>query len=52
MEEKLNTYSVTGTFHGSIIYATTEGEARRMFHKHYNGESIVSIYKRSYVWIP
>jgi len=37
----MNTYAVTGTLHGSIIYADTEGEARRLFHKHYNGESIL-----------
>jgi hypothetical protein len=37
------TYAVTGTFHGSIIEAYTEGEARRIFHKHYNGESILFI---------
>lgn len=38
---------VTGTFHGSIIEAETEGEARRIFHKHYNGESITHIKKRN-----
>jgi hypothetical protein len=37
----MNTYVVTGTFHGSIISARTEGDARRAFHKHYNGESII-----------
>jgi len=36
---------VTGTFHGSIIGAKTEGEARRIFHKYYNGESIISVKK-------
>jgi hypothetical protein len=36
-------FAVTGTFHGSIIFATTEGEARRIFHAHYNGESILSM---------
>jgi hypothetical protein len=39
-------YAVTGTFHGSIVEAESEGEARRMFHKHYNGESITHIRKR------
>jgi len=39
----MNTYAVTGTFHGSIVYAKTEGEARRAFHKKYNGESILSV---------
>jgi hypothetical protein len=40
------TYAVTGTFHGSIVEAESEGEARRIFHKHYNGESITHIRKR------
>jgi len=40
-------WAVTGTFHGSIIEAETEGEARRIFHKHYNGESITHIKKRN-----
>lgn len=40
-------WAVTGTFHGSIIEAETEGEARRIFHKHYNGESITRIKKRN-----
>lgn len=39
-------WAVTGTFHGSIIEAETEGEARRIFHKHY-GESITHIKKRN-----
>jgi hypothetical protein len=38
----MKTYAVTGTFHGSIIEAKTEGEARRIFHRHYNGESIIN----------
>ena len=40
-------WAVTGTFHGSIIEAETEGEARRIFHKHYNGESITHVKKRN-----
>jgi len=36
-------YAVTGTFHGSIIWALNEGGARRMFHKMYNGESITHV---------
>lgn len=40
-------WAVTGIFHGSIIEAETEGEARRIFHKHYNGESITHIKKRN-----
>lgn len=39
----LKTYAVTGTFHGSIVQAYSEGEARRLFHKHYNGESITHV---------
>jgi hypothetical protein len=39
-------YAVTGTFHGSIVEAESEGESRRIFHKHYNGESITHIRKR------
>lgn len=40
-------WAVTGTFHGSIIEAETEGEARYIFHKYYNGESIIHIKKRN-----
>ena len=36
-------YAVTGTFNGSIVVASSEGEARRVFHKIYNGESITNI---------
>lgn len=36
-------YSVTGTFHGAQVIASSEGEARRLFHAHYNGESIIHI---------
>lgn len=39
-------FAVTGTFHGSIIEAESEGEARRIFHKHYNGESIIHVRQR------
>jgi len=38
-----NVYAVTGTFHGSIVHAKSEGEARRIFHKYYNGESITHV---------
>jgi hypothetical protein len=41
MKDMQNLYLVTGTFHGSWIYADTEGEARRIFHEWYNGESII-----------
>ena len=48
-------YAVTGTFNGSIILALSEGEARRVFHKRYNGESIthikdISNYNLSNIW--
>ena len=36
-------YAVTGTFHGSIIEAKSEGDARRAFHKAWNGESIITV---------
>jgi hypothetical protein len=39
----MKTYVVTGTYHGSIIMAKTEGEARKIFHDYYNGESILHI---------
>lgn len=34
---------VTGTFHGSVVYAASEGDARRAFHARYGGESIIHI---------
>jgi hypothetical protein len=37
----MKTFAITGTLHGSIVYADTEGAARRAFHKTYNGESII-----------
>lgn len=40
---KEKVYAVTGTFHGSIVYAMSEGEARRAFHKAWNGESILYV---------
>lgn len=39
----MNRYSITGTFHGSIVLAKSEGEARRLFHEYYGGESIIGI---------
>ena len=50
MKEKLiakhiYSFAVTGTFHGSIVEADSEGEARRIFHRYYNGESITHIRK-------
>ena len=36
-------YAVTGTLNGSIVFAQSEGEARRVFHKRYNGESILLV---------
>jgi hypothetical protein len=40
-------FAVTGTYHGSIVYADTEGEARRIFHEVYKGESILSCNDRN-----
>ena len=40
---QIKVFAVTGTFHGSIIYAFSEGDARREFHKKYNGESIITV---------
>lgn len=39
-------FLVTGTYHASWVYAHTEGEARRTFHRFYNGESIIHIEKK------
>ena len=48
----LYTFAVTGTFHGSFIQCKTDGEARRMFHKFYNGESILTVKKyKTSIWI-
>lgn len=38
-------WAVTGTFHGSIVEAKTEGDARRAFHAYYNGETITHVKK-------
>jgi hypothetical protein len=43
----MKSYAVTGTFHGSIIDAESEGEARRIFHNHYKGESIIHCNERN-----
>lgn len=39
----LTWWAVTGTHHGSFVQAKSEGEARRMFHEAYNGESITHV---------
>lgn len=41
----MNQWAVTGTYHGSIIQADSEGDARRTFHAYWNGESILSVKK-------
>ena len=46
----MKVFAVTGTFHGSIVYANSEGEDRRLFHKKYNGESITHLVERKYYW--
>ena len=43
MENKYKKFAVTGTFHGSIVIALSEGDARRLFHSKYNGESIIDV---------
>lgn len=43
MSKQNKIYVVTGTFHGSIVTAKSEGDARRAFHKAYNGESIIEM---------
>lgn len=44
MFDKLNSaFSVTGTFNGAYIICQSEGEARRIFHNYYKGESILNI---------
>lgn len=45
-------YAITGTFHGSIVYANSEGEARGVFHTKYNGESIITVKKKPIWYIP
>ena len=47
-KREMTIYAVTGTYHGSLIEARSEGEARKIFHKYYNGESITHVYKRGY----
>ena len=43
MSKTIKRYEITGTDHGALVYAKTEGNARRAFHKKYNGETIISI---------
>jgi hypothetical protein len=43
MKRVQKAYAVTGTFHGSIVFAYSEGAARRAFHKAWNGESILYV---------
>lgn len=39
----MKVFAVTGTFHGSIVEAKSEGDAGRAFHAAWNGESIISL---------
>lgn len=50
--QMMHSLSVIGTFHGSIIHAKREGDARRMFHSFYNGESIIQVTKRPLSFYP
>ena len=43
VEKKMYVFYVTGTVHGSHVIAENEGSARRIFHLHYNGESIIHL---------
>lgn len=43
---------ITGTYHGSCVYAKCEGDARRLFHKFYNGESIIHVKEHKYFIYP
>lgn len=45
MQYPIHIYAVTGTYHCSLFYAISEGEARKLFHQKYNGESIVQVTK-------
>lgn len=51
-EVVLKCFAVTGTFHGSFVYAKNEGDARRAFHKKYNGESIITVIKKANIMTP
>lgn len=42
-ERPIRLWYITGTYHGSHVYAPTEGAARALFHAHYGGESIVHV---------
>lgn len=48
MKKENTIWAVTGTYHGSLIEASSEGEARRIFHAYWGGESIIHIVKRGY----
>lgn len=37
------TWVITGTRHGAIIEAASEGDARRLFHQHFHGETIIYV---------
>jgi hypothetical protein len=41
-------FIITGTFHGSHILAVSEGQARRIFHQYYKGESILCVFDRTF----
>jgi len=43
----MNLYAITGTFHGSLVIAKSEGDARRLFRYQYKGESILSVLLKS-----
>jgi hypothetical protein len=43
IKHNMKYFAITGTFHGSIIEAKCEGDARRRFHDYYKGESIIFV---------
>lgn len=47
----MKTYLVTGTLHGSVVSAESEGEARRLFHRAWNGESIICLREAHGKWL-
>ena len=48
----MKTFFVTGTFHGSIVIAKSEGDARRAFHKAWGGESIIHLVQKEVGILP
>lgn len=43
MSGRFREFHITGTFHSSVIYATSVREARRAFHSFYKEETIIYV---------